>query len=416
MKDNPNSTETGKLAVASGHLRSAQTWRPATPTGAEKLLRWSTSDFQNQHFKIELYRFLADSIPSVSACLWTWARLVAAPGKFIVSGDSQAVRAAQEILDRLATGIYSNQLGNRVGFDVMLSDIVLTLIRDGSIGGFLLVNSDHSGVDQFVPVDPIRFLREQTENGPQLFLDGGERRIDLNRPDFYFIPFGNASNEPFGRSILKPIPFVSYIEQQLVDDMRRTSHNSGYHRLHVKITPPERIAGESDSAYTDRTNEYFDATVKMIKSCEVDDNPVTWNNVEIDYIGPGKSREVTNSWFMTHRAMIEEVCAGTNLAPYLLGYSYGSTTSWAEFKFDIVMRQVRSIQSDISSLIEWIGNVHLGLGGFDITCRWEFDNTFSYRAREESAVKSDRVNNLLRMYEAGLIERDDASRRARSLL
>ena len=48
-------------------------------------------------------------------------------------------------------------------------------------------------------------------------------------------------------------------------------------------------------------------TVSMIKTCEVDENPVTWDNVEIATIGPENVRTVTNSWFLNHRAMIEEI-------------------------------------------------------------------------------------------------------------
>lgn len=198
--------------------------------------------------------------------------------------------------------------------------------------------------------------------------------------------------------------------------MRRTSHNSGYHRLHVKVTPPDRMGGESDEAFVDRINSYFDATVSMIKSCDVDDNPVTWDNVAIEHIGPNNVRTVTNSWFMNHRGMVEEICAGTNLAPFLLGYSYGATSTWSSFKFDLVMRQVKSVQMEVAAFLEWIGNIELALTGFDCRCRFKFDNSFAYQAMERAQVESTRVDSLLKLYGEGLIDKQTAQQKAGELL
>lgn len=240
--------------------------------------------------------------------------------------------------------------------------------------------------------------------------------MPLDRPDFYHLPMGGGVDNPFGRSLLAGIPFVAYIEQQLVDDMRRAVHNAGYHRLHVRLTPPERQAGESDRAYTDRINEYFDSTVSMIRSCRTEDNPVTWDNVAIDYIGPSGVRSQSNSWFFNHRAMIEEICGGMNLAPFLLGYSYGATTTWSAFKFDLVMRQVRSVQQQVGAFLEWIGTIELALAGEPVSCRASFANTFNYQAKEQAEIQSHRTDNLLRLHEAGLIDEATARAQAAQLL
>ncbi len=382
------------------------------------VLKWSSQDVQSGRYRIMLYRFLADHVPIINACLWTWVRLAAAPGEFRVLDNTGSAQAedAQDRLDRLWRRGYANMLGNRVGLATLLPDLFSTLFRDGMFGGFVTVHKDNSGVDQFLPVDPINITRTDRRDGPSLMLELNEYKIDLKRPDFYYIPFNNGVAEPFGRSILQAIPFVGYIEQQLVDDMRRTSHNSGYHRLHVRITPPERLAGESDNAYAERINGYFDSTVKMIKSCDVDDNPVTWDNVAIEYVGPDKSREVSNSWFVNHRAMVEDICAGTNLAPYLLGYSYGATTTWSSLKFDVVMRQVRSIQSEVACFLEWLGNIDLALAGLDFKCRFVFDNTLAYQAVDRLAVESGRIENILKLYKAGLIDEAVARERVWKLV
>ena len=114
--------------------------------------------------------------------------------------------------------------------------------------------------------------------------------------------------------------------------------------------------------------------------------------------------------------MIEEICAGTNLAPFLLGYSYGATNTWSGFKFDIVMRQVRSIQAEIARFLEWVGNIDLALAGLKTTCRFVFDNTFAYQAADQMHVESGRVDNILKVYQAGLLDEKTARQKAEVLL
>ena len=422
MHESEQSLASGEV-LSTKQLREAALVKPlernkfATADKMEAVLRWSYQDIESGRWRKLLYRFLTDQIPVINSCIWTWVRLSAAPGRFKVmdEGDSRASTKAQERLDQLTRRMYTNPSGNRIGLDSLLPDLFMSLYRDGIFAGFLTVQGS-DGVDQFIPVDPANLRADQDSGQRRLMLELDHATIALDRPDFYYVPFNGGIAQPFGRSILQAVPFVSYVEQQLVDDMRRASHNSGFHRLHVKITPPERMGGESDSAYTDRINGYFDATVRMIKTLEIDDNPVTWDNVEIGHVAPEKSREVTNSWFMSHRAMIEEICAGTHLAPYLLGYSYGATTTWSGFKFDVVMRQVRSVQAEVARFLEWIAGVDLALAGINARCRYEFDNSFAYQAKDNLDVESGRVDNVLKLYQAGLIDKDQAREKIWTLL
>jgi hypothetical protein len=396
------------------HTRS----RFRTAEALEGVLKITPEDYGTGRYRVLLYRFLANQLPIISACIWTWVRLASAPGEFQVEGSSDGHfnRRAQERLRQLSDRLHCNPLGNRIGMVSLLPELFTGLFRDGIFGSFLTVAPDGSGVDRIIPVDALHMVREANEQGYKLGYETEGKTIDLDRADFYYIALTNSPSEPFGRSILQPVPFVSYIEQQLVSDMQRSAHNSGYTRLHVKVAPPERMAGESDSAYTDRINGYFDATVDMIRQCEIDENPVTWNNVEIAYIGPDKSRAVTNSWFMNHRAMIEDICAGTNLSPFLLGYSYGATTTWSNFKFDIVMRQVRSVQAEVAHFLEWVGNIDLALAGIDARCRFVFDNNFAYQAIDQVAIESKRIENLLKAFQAGLVDESTAREKLERLL
>lgn len=384
----------------------------------EALMDYNRNDVQSGRFRIMLYRFLTDNIPTVQACIWTWVRLAASPGRFVISENSDnfgkkgAEKKLNELSERLSVGVS----GNNVALTTFLTDLYYSLFRDGLFGGFLSVYKDGSGVDCFIQVEPSDIRLDYETGTRKLVLESADKIFDLNRSDFYYLPLNGGINRPLGRSLLQAIPFVSAVEQQLVNDMQKAVHNAGYNRLHVKLEPPVRYAGESDTAYTTRINSYFDSTVSMFKTLEVDDNPVSWNNITIENIGSDGNRGAGNSWFFNHRAMIEEICAGTNLAPFMLGYSYGATTTWSAFKFDLVMRQVRSIQAEVAQFLEWIGNIELALCGIDARCRFEFDNNFTYKAIDEANIRNAQIDNILKLYQAGLMDETTARIKAGALI
>jgi len=383
------------------------------------VLSWENGNFRSERFRVNLYRFLRDNIPLLNACIWTWSRLSSAPVKYVLTGDISEMEEerAANILDNLADKMYPYGIHKMAGLGSFLPFMFSSLYTDGAFAGFLILKADGSGVERFLPIDPAIISVSGAKNGqPKIILDTGTKQICPDGADFYYFGLNADTGGNIGKSILSSIPFVSYIQQQLIDDMRRTTHNAGYNRLHVKIKPPERQSGESDEAYVERINSYFDETVSMIKNCDPEDNPVTWDNVEIEHVGPGHSRAISNSWFMTHRAMVEEICAGTNLSPFMLGYSYGTTHNWAQFKYDLVMRQVHSVQRQAARFLEWIGNIELALHGISAECKYVFSNEFSYLAPEKVSIEKTKTENLLALFHAGLISKEIAEKKAGELI
>jgi len=379
---------------------------------------WRNDGYSSGGFKIGLYRFLRDTIPVLNACIWTWSRLSSAPGGYEIvdpAGDYDKERA-HEYLEKMSLRVYPHRFQKTAGIDSFLPLLFNALYTDGAFTGFLIINPDMSGVDHFQPLDPTDIRVADSDRGKILVYQTEKGEIRLDSDDFYYLGLNSGTGSGLGRSILGAVPFVSYIEQQLVDDMRLATHNAGYHRLHVQIVPPEKLSGESDEIYTERVNEYFDDTVSMIRECRPEDNPVTWDNVKIDYIGPRNMQGATHSWFLNHRAMVEEICAGTNLSPFMLGYSYGTTHNWAQFKYDLVMRQVISVQRQTARFLEWMGNIELALKGLDCRCRYHFDNAISYLASDRADIEKSKVDNLLKLYSAGLISKDDAAAKAGDLV
>jgi hypothetical protein len=378
------------------------------------------ADWRESGFRVRLYRFMAESIPLINSVIWTWSRLAAAPGGFatIESGETIERPDLTLVLRNLFRRINRANFGHGGTPEDLLQPFFKSLFLDGAVLGRLELEKDLSGVAGFRFFDLAHTSMTLSPNGDITAVESTERgdKAYSGSNLFYYALNADAAN-PYGRSVLKAIPFVAYVEQQLVDDMRKTMHNAGYHRLHIRIAPPDRREGETDDSYAARANEYFDRTVSMIKDIEPEDNPVTWNDVAVEYIGPpNQGGTKVSNWYLSHRAMIEEICSGTHLAPFLLGYAYNTATNWAQFKYDLVMRQVRSVQNAAVSFLDWLANIELSLRGFSATAAWRFDNSMSALAGNEADVRRIETDYIVRLYEAGLIDRAAAAERAARLL
>jgi len=390
------------------------------PVNYTRGITFSPNERQDNRFRVRLYRFMAESIPLIGAVIWTWARLAAAPGRFIFITndrpveDPQADQILKEFFDRINRVCFGHA-GTEEDF---LPPFFQSLFLDGAVLGRMELASDLSAIAGFRFFDPARTELEIDSSGSIRVIESADHgEVAHAGPDLFYYALNASLTNPYGRSIIKAVPFVAYIEQELLDDMRRSMHNAGYHRLHVKIHPPDRREGEADEAYAGRANGYFDSTVRMIREIEPEDNPVTWDDVTIEHIGPaGPGGAKTSSWYVNHRAMIEEICSGTHLSPFLLGYSYNATTNWAQFKYDLVMRQVRSVQAAATSFLTWLANIELALKGCHCRAEWRFDNSLPALAGEQAEVKSKEATSIINLYTAGLIDKETACRAAGRLV
>ncbi|MCI0330828.1 MAG: hypothetical protein L0196_07740 [candidate division Zixibacteria bacterium] len=366
--------------------------------------------------RLEFYRFIRDNVPILNSVIWTWARLCAAPNRLEITGETAAEqkKKAQKILRGLDERLYQYPFARFGGTDAVLAQFFNSLFTLGAVAGEIVLNPSRTKIEKFFFIDPATLgfvwdksgncqIYQQTENGEKL----------LNPYSIYYAGLDAEMANLYGRSILGSIPFVAKVEQSLVADMQKTMHNAGYNRIHVKIKPPEKRELETDETYLERANKYFDDTVRAVKDLAPEDNPVTWNDVEIEYIGPKGPLSSSESWYITHKAMVEDICAGTHLDPFLLGYSYGTTQTWARFKYELVLRQVVSVQRIAKRFMEWIYNLELALNGIDnLKAEFHFDNRKSFDILENAKTEQMKLDNLIKKQTAGYITFDQAKSQA----
>jgi hypothetical protein len=364
----------------------------------------------NNRARIEMFRFLTDSIPALNAAIWTWTTLAASPVKVEIAGidDSGLIDKAEDVISSLFDRLYDNRYQKFAGVECLLMEYFTSLFVTGSVAGEVVSLPGGDGIDYFYFVDTASLRYKMVDGNWRVYQDQKGRKAWFDLASTYFYGLKADSINPAGISLLQSIPFVARVEQQLVTDMHKSMHNAGYHRIHVKVVPPERLPGESQKNYIGRANNYFEKTVNMFRDFNPDDNPITWDDVQIEYIGPSSRISSSNSWYINHKAIIEDICTGTHLAPFMLGYSFGTAHNRAIFKYELVQREVRVVQQAAAGFLEWLGNLELAMKGIDARCKIGFCNDVHYGVLDRMNSEMTRVKTIIMKKDAGLIDCDEA--------
>ena len=307
-------------------------------------------------FMLPVYRFLRDAIPDISDAVWTWKRLCQTGYDIEVLRESSGVanRRAQRLLEELDKRVNS---GDR-GMDGLLDVFYTSLFTYGAAAVEVVLSQSRESIADVVPVDvwTLRFRREKGVLQPYQIHEGKE--IRLPREQLIYVGLDRDGTNPYGRSMLRSIPFMVKIQQRLMEDMAKATHNAGWAKLHVRYTPEERQRGESSQAYEERIGGSFNELRERLSGLETDQNLVTYNNVAVDVI---RGDLHSNVFYDNQKAVEEQVITGMHLMPILLGRNYGTTETYGTAQFEIVNRQVETVNRSVKRILERLYNFELAL-------------------------------------------------------
>ena len=309
----------------------------------------------------DFYRYLRDSIPIVSAAIWTWRHLCATPQTLSVDGDDSEVKQAWKIIAALEKHVHPNGFLRGNGVNRLCEDFFLELFTTGAFAGVIIPFPDGSSIDYFRQIDASRISWEGSGRVQAYMEDERGDKVYLPQDTFFYSALGTDIKNPGGIEPLASIPFVVAIEQLMLEDMARSAHNAGNPRIHIRITPPPRFDSEGDQEYIERVNSYFDSTVNQFYKLEADENLFTWNDVEVKIVGAEPGRSYV--WKINREQVIEDVITGLKLFPWALGRSHGATKNWVQAQFNILMQIVDSIQEAGAVFAEWLRTTELRMNG-----------------------------------------------------
>ncbi|MCX6640401.1 MAG: hypothetical protein NTW14_07980 [bacterium] len=400
--------------VAAARVRGGYTRKVSALPAWSNSRGWSSSR-RSESFsytpssKASFYRYLRDNVPIVGAAVWAWVRLAATPQTVEITGSDAECARAQGILDALDTRILENPYQRCNGVSRLMEGLFLELFTLGRFCGELVLLPDGSGIDYFRTLDPFRVRWERSGRYRAVYENEDGSEVPLAPERTFYTTLGMDVSNPAGIEPLASAPFVLEIEQKLLEDMARSSHNAGTPRLQIKVTPPSAFENEHEEEYLARINAYFDQTVDQFSSLEADQNLFTWSDVEVTVIGGEKGRSFT--WKVNREQILEDVITALKLFPWVLGRSHGTTQNWVGAQYNLLMQEVDSIQAAATALADWLRNTELKLHGCTATARHLFAPNQDPFILERANADEIRFRTVDSMVEKGYLSKEDAKRR-----
>jgi len=296
------------------------------------------------------------------------------------------------------------------GMDGLLDIFYTSLFTYGAAALEIVLSRSRESVHDIVPVDvwTVRFKRDpRTGKAIPYQLHDGEE-IAINPELFFYLGTDRDGTNPYGRSMLRSIPFVVKIQQRLLEDMAKATRNAGWSKLHVKYKPAERFRGESAEDYQARISSNFEKLRDSVSKLKTDQNLVTYDNVEVDVITGNQRSSV---FYENHKAIEEQVITGMHLMPILVGRNYGTTETYGTAQYEIINRQVASVNRAVKRLLERLYNFELSFmwGSARAKVKMKANRTVDL-LRESAAVKNE-IENAVRLRDEGFLDQKGAAAR-----
>ncbi|MDZ4859902.1 MAG: hypothetical protein SGI88_13065 [Candidatus Hydrogenedentes bacterium] len=354
---------------------------------------------------LSVYRFLRDAIPDVSDAVWTWKRLCQTgyDVEILRASSGTAKERAARLIHELDTRVNT---GDR-GMDGLLDIFYTSLFTYGAAAFEIVLSQSRETIHDVVPVDvwTVRFRRENGELQPYQVRDGKE--IQLPRERFVYVGLDRDGTNPYGRSMLRSLPFVLKIQQRLIEDMAKATHNAGWSKLHVRYTPEERQRGESVEAYEQRVKGNFDQLRDKLSGIEADQNLVTYDNVSISLLRGDQHAQI---FYDNHKAIEEQVITGMHLMPILLGRNYGTTETYGTAQFEIINRQVEAVNRSVKRILERLYNFELALMWGEASARVDMRTNRTTDVLREAQARAREIANAVQLRDEGFLTQEEAAK------
>jgi len=352
---------------------------------------------------LRVFRFLRDAIPDVSDAIWTWKRLCQTG--YVVDFTRVSSEAAKRRAERLLAALNGRVNSGDRGMDGLLDIFYTSLFTYGAAAVEIVLSQSRESIWDVVPVDvwTIRFKREQGRLQAYQVLDGQTIKLPMER--FIYVGLDREGTNPYGRSMLRSIPFVIKIQQRLLEDMAKATHNAGWSKLHVQYAGEERARGESIEAYQNRMRANLNTLRDKLAGLDTDQNLVTYDNVKIALLRGDQQAQV---FYDNHKAIEEQVITGMHLMPILLGRNYGTTETYGTAQFEIINRQVEGINRSVQRMLERLYNFELALMWGEATAQVRMRSNRTVDVLKEAQAREKEIGNILRLREAGLMNPEEA--------
>lgn len=356
----------------------------------------------------DLFRYLRDSVPIISSAIGCWVNLCTTKLSRTIEGTPAEREKSNRLLGLLDARLLELPYGRGSGLHKLLQGLYMELFTTGRFACEAIMEKDESSINHLAWIDPYTISWIHGENGWEPYRRDSDEKLHRIEPaNFFYGTLITDLTNPMGVEPLSSIPFVAEVDQQMLEDMARSSHNSGTPRFQVKIERPEPFAHENARDYIDRANRYFRDVNAEFQNLEPDQNIFTWRDVDIQVIGGSGNNW---NWRLNREQVIEDVITGMKLYPWVLGRTHRSTQNWVKSQFDLLMHMTSVYQRSGLELADWITNLELRKHGVEAYVSHSFARHPDPFALEKFQAEREQFEIIDAKVRRGYISKDDGAR------
>lgn len=351
-------------------------------------------------------------IPIVSASVWAWKWMVFTDNYLTYIGEDKRQDEARKVIADLDKRILPFGFTKGSGINAMLDQFLQSIFSYGRFAAHLEIPPTLNEISSVTILDGFNVYFKKVDSS---FLPFYSKTASLdakavNPAKFFYYGLNMSHRNPYGTAMVESVPSLLDIMDEMMQDMRQSSHNAGLPRLHIKLKQPEILESETTEQYESRVNNYFTNTVEEMAEIGPDDNFYTWQDVEIGVAGGTNVGGFV--WKANRNVVTEEILSGFHLFPWIIGSSAATTKNWVQAQFQLIVNQADSIQRIASNMIEWITNLELSLQGIkDVRVEHRFERPRDPSAKDLAVAEKFRIENVNTLISKGYISPDDGARR-----
>jgi len=359
----------------------------------------------------ELYRVLRENLPVLDAAVNKLVRLV---GYAEVEAEAGLQAEIEEFLKRVRVNF------NQRGFAAFFNNFVGQMLQYGMSAGEIVVSNSRKDVFGLYNLPSPR-LRLRAEGRERLAAG-----VEIGAPEPRIIPealllmaLRNPEGaEPYGVSLFRSLPFVTRILVTVYHALGESWARAGSPSYQVTWRPPEGFVdadGERTRAIMHEVQSSFVEAMKARKETGEVRDFFAAGDIQIKAILPeGQGLEFTEP----HRALLEQVIAGTGLPPFLLGVHWSTTERMSQQQADILIAEIKDIRHELTPVVEKVVGTYLRVRGLrgKWRVRWSEVTLQDLREQAEAAYRQAmadkiRAETMLALMERGGMTRAEAEAR-----
>lgn len=305
-----------------------------------------------------LYRAVREAIPVVDAAIYKLIRM--AGGASVCCDDQRAEKELREFLRTVPTG--RGQFGINSFLDCYLDSLLVC----GRAVGEIVPAAGNRDIAAVLCGRVEDLEIREGENPLQFTLCGTNENGYMEELPYQnlllFTPLNPESNNPYGVSLLRSLPFLSDVLMKIYNTIGINWERCGNVRFAVTCPGGDGISAAERSQML---AEEWSRAMSENRSGNVRDF-VAVGDVKIQMVGadaPILDSEVPV------RQILEQIVAKTGLPPFMLGLSWSSTERMSTQQADLLTTEIKAIRRGLTPVMERICRLWLRMHGY--SCHFE---------------------------------------------